>query len=70
MKRQERTIREEYLRITDEQEKADFLWNHRISAATLALQNIRVCGVNEIMSDENVVYFTVREGPEEGAADD
>lgn len=37
MKRQERTIREEYLRITDEQEKADFLWNHRISGATLAL---------------------------------
>ncbi len=37
MNRHEKTLREQYLEITDEQEKADFLWRHRISGAILAL---------------------------------
>lgn len=37
------------------------------SAVTSALQDIRVRGVHKIMSEENIVYFTVCEAPEEGA---
>ena len=37
MNRAEKNLREQYLELTDEQEKADFLWRHRIGGAALAL---------------------------------
>lgn len=37
---------------------------------TSALQDIRVRGVHQIMSQKNIVYFTVWKAPEEGAADE
>lgn len=37
MNRHEKTLREMYLTITDEQEKADFLWWHRLTGAALSL---------------------------------
>lgn len=37
MNKREKTLREMYLTITDEQEKADFLWRHHLTGAALSL---------------------------------